>query len=126
MSDGVDSMTPDRLRAFGHAWNDHDVDAVMRLMTDDCTFYSSGGPELLGTAFVGQAAVRSAVEAFFAANPTAEFVDDVAVVAGNHGFTEWTLRTRGEDGEVQEVRGCDLFEFRDGLISVKNAFRKLR
>ena len=32
----------------------------------------------------------------------------------------------GKDGKAIEVRGCDIFTFRDGKIAVKNSFRKTR
>jgi hypothetical protein len=30
------------------------------------------------------------------------------------------------DGTAVEVQGCDVFTFRDGLIAVKNSYRKQR
>lgn len=32
----------------------------------------------------------------------------------------------GLDGSSVEVRGCDLFQFRDGKIALKNSYRKNR
>ena len=33
-------MTPAMLDAFGEAFNRHDVDAILKFMTDDCVFES--------------------------------------------------------------------------------------
>jgi ketosteroid isomerase-like protein len=47
-------------------------------------------------------------------------------VLGNRGASEWTLTGRMTDGERLEVRGCDLWTFRDGLIARKDSFWKIR
>jgi ketosteroid isomerase-like protein len=119
-------MTPEGLDEYLGAWNDHDVERIVSLMTDDCRYYGSVGPELLGREAVGRAAVRDAVAAFFAAVPDARFDEVESLVAGDRGFAEWTLVWTDADGEEQRVRGCDLFEFRGDRVRTKNAFRKVR
>ena len=37
------------LDEFATAWNRHDVDALMSMMTDDCVFDASAGPDVAGT-----------------------------------------------------------------------------
>lgn len=120
-------MTEALLRTYTQAWNDHDVDAVMAMMTDTCVFHASIGPELQGRTYVGHEAVREAVQAFFAALPDCQWVDAEAFVCGgDRGYSEWTLRATGPDGVLTETRGCDLFEFIGDKVHVKNAFRKQR
>jgi ketosteroid isomerase-like protein len=119
-------MTEQQLRDYTQAWNERDVDRIMDGMTEDCVFHASVGPELLGSTHAGKAAVRAAVEAFFAAWPRCAWVDEEVVVAGDRGFSEWTFRATGADGREVEARGCDLFELRGDLVAVKNAFRKLK
>jgi rhodanese-related sulfurtransferase len=46
------------------------------------------------------------------------------VVAGDRGFAEWSFTETTTDGGRRIIR-CDLFEFRDGRISRKDAYRKL-
>ena len=46
------------LKAFNKAWNDHDIEALMSFMADDCSFHAVGGPDLLGKSFMGRDAVR--------------------------------------------------------------------
>ena len=55
-------MTTDDLEAFAQAFNRHDLDAIMAMMTDDCVFESSAGPEQSGKRHSGQAAVRAAFD----------------------------------------------------------------
>jgi ketosteroid isomerase-like protein len=119
-------VTEERLAAFGEAWNTHDPDQVLAYFAEDAVYHASVGPELLGRSFVGREAVREGVRAFFAAYPDGRFTDASCAVAGDVGFSEWTFSGTGPDGAPFSVRGCDLFEFRGDLITVKNAFRKSR
>jgi rhodanese-related sulfurtransferase len=47
------------------------------------------------------------------------------VLAGDRGFAEWSFTETTTDGGGRIIRGCDLFEFRDGRISRKDAYRKV-
>jgi ketosteroid isomerase-like protein len=47
-------------------------------------------------------------------------------VAGDRGVSEWVFTGTAHDGAAVEVQGCDVFTFRDGLIAVKNSYRKQR
>ena len=87
------------LTRFADAWNRHDLDALMSMMTDDCVF-----------------------EAF----PDAHWGNARHFVAGSRGVSEWTFTGTRTDGARVEVMGCDLFTLRDGKIAVKNSFRKNR
>lgn len=42
-----DSMTLDDLESYSEAWNQHDIDAIMSMMTEDCIFESGGVSALL-------------------------------------------------------------------------------
>lgn len=46
-------------------------------------------------------------------------------VAGERGFAEWSFTEPTTDGGRRLIRGCDLFQFRDGQIRRKDAYRKL-
>jgi taurine dehydrogenase small subunit len=114
------------LEDFADAWNRHDVDALMSMMTDDCVYESSGGSQVDGENYEGTEAVRKAFASIFEAFPDAHWGDARHVVSGNRGFSEWTFTGTQKDGRRVEVNGCDLFVFRDGKIAVKNSFRKNR
>lgn len=45
--------------------------------------------------------------------------------AATGGVSEWTLTGTTTDGVRLEVRGCDLWEFKDGLIIRKDSYWKL-
>jgi steroid delta-isomerase-like uncharacterized protein len=114
------------LERFADAWNRHDLDALMSMMTDDGVFAASAGPDVDGERSVGKAAVRAAYAAVFAAFPDAHWADARHFVAGDRGVSEWTFSGTRADGQRVEVTGCDLFTFKDGLIAVKDSYRKNR
>jgi hypothetical protein len=119
--------TVELLERFTEAWNDHDVDAIMEFFDDDCAYLASFGPEKDGTAYRGRDAVRAGVSAYLANFPDGRYSDVESFVLGDRGASQWTFSgTSQETGEYVEVRGCDLFEFANGTIKTKDAFRKER
>jgi steroid delta-isomerase-like uncharacterized protein len=120
------AVTADTLAAFSDAFNRHDAHALMEFMTDDCVFDAAGGNEVYGTRYVGKDAVRAAFEAVFKAFPDARWGHGRHFVTGDRGVSEWVFSGTHTQGFRIEAEGCDLFEFRDGQIAVKRAFRKDR
>jgi steroid delta-isomerase-like uncharacterized protein len=114
------------LDRFADGWNRHDLDALMAMMTDDCVFDASAGPQAEGQRSEGQPAVRAAYAAVFDAFPDAHWAGARHFVVGNRGVSEWTFTGTQRDGRRVEVAGCDLFTFRDGRIAIKNSYRKNR
>lgn len=114
------------LEAFADAWNRHDVEALMSMMTDDGVFEASAGNHVNGERHEGARAVRAAFEAVFIQYPDAHWGNARHFVAGDRGVSEWTFTGTLNDGRRVEVTGCDLFTFRNGKIALKNSFRKGR
>jgi ketosteroid isomerase-like protein len=114
------------LDAFAEAWNRHDVNAILSMMTPDCVFEASRGPEVKGTRYVGQEEVRRGVEEVFATFPDARWNGPKHFIAGDRGVSEWVFTGTGPDGARVEVQGCDVFTFRDGKIAIMNSYRKQR
>jgi steroid delta-isomerase-like uncharacterized protein len=114
------------LDRFADAWNRHDLDALMSMMTDDCVFDASAGPQVDGQRTEGKQAVRAAYAAVFEAFHDAHWANPRHFIVGNRGVSEWTFTGTQKDGTRVEVTGCDLFTFRDGKIAIKNSYRKNR
>ena len=68
-------MSLELLDRFADAWNRHDLDALMSMMTDDCVFEASAGPEVDGQRSEGKQAVRAAYAAVFEAFPDAHWAN---------------------------------------------------
>ncbi len=111
---------------FAAAFNRHDLDALMAMMTEDCVFETAAGPEACGTRYRGRAAVRAAFAQIFAASPDARWRDARHFASGDRGLSEWTFTATRPDGKRVEVNGCDVFTLRAGRIAVKSSFRKDR
>jgi ketosteroid isomerase-like protein len=114
------------LERFAEAWNRHDVVVLMSMMTDDCVFEASAGPQINGERSEGKHAVRAAYAVVFETFPDAQWANARHFVAGDRGVSEWTFTGTRHDGARVEVTGCDLFTFRDGKIYIKNSYRKNR
>jgi len=123
---GSDADPVTLLERFADAWNRHDLDALMSMMTDDCVFEASSGPQVDGRRSEGQQAVRAAYAAVFDAFADAHWANPRHFIADNRGVSEWTFTGTQQDGKRVEVTGCDLFTFRDGRIAIKNSYRKNR
>ena len=119
-------MTLELLDRFAEAWNRHDLDAIMSMMTADCAFEASAGDAVDGERSEWQAAVRAAFAAVFEQYPDAQWNNPRHFISGDRGVSEWTFTGTLRDGRRMEVRGCDLFTIRDGKIALKNSFRKNR
>ena len=69
---------------------------------------------------------RAAFAARFSGIPDVRYTDDDHFVAGDRGASEWTLSGTTTDGQRIEVRGCDLWTFRDGEVVKKDSYWKIR
>ena len=114
-------MEPDAIRAlvaeFNAAWGDHDLDAAVALITDDCLFDATG-PAPDGTAHQGRDAVRAAWAPIFA-DKAARFTTEDSFVADDRFVGTWRY-----DFDGGHIRGIDLIEVRDGAISAKRSYVK--
>jgi steroid delta-isomerase-like uncharacterized protein len=126
MSDVIPEVTTEMLKAFAEAWNRHDVDALMSFMTHDCVFEASAGSDVCGTRYEGRESVRAGFAEVWATFPDARWGNARHFVCEERGVSEWTFTGTRADGTRVEVRGCDLFTFRDGKIFLKNSYRKNR
>ena len=116
---------PPDLQGLLDAFNAHDVDAIMEFFTDDCVFDMPRGPGPGGRLMIGKDEVREGIRSRFAGLPDIHYGDDRHFVCGDRGASEWTIRGTTPEGRRIEVRGCDLFEFRDGKVSRKDSYWKI-
>lgn len=118
-------VTAETLKDILDAFNRHDLDAIMSYFAEDSVFDMPRGPDPWGQRFVGKARVREGLAGRFAGIPDVHYGDDRHWVCGDHGVSEWTLTGTTVAGARIEVRGCDLWEFRDGLVARKDSYWKI-
>lgn len=113
------------VRAFHDALHAHDVDGMMRRMTDDCVFENTY-PAPDGTRYIGQAAVRTFWQEFFATTRAAHFeIEDIFAAAdGARVAMAWTYHWTAVGGNAGHVRGADLYRIENNLIAEKWSYVK--
>ena len=115
--------TLDLVNRFNHVFNNHDVDGIMALMTEDCVFENTA-PKPDGNRYVGAKAVRGYWERLFKRTPDAYFAEEDIFASGEKCLVSWDLRYTGPDGRPAHVRGVDLFYLRDGKVAEKMSYVK--
>ena len=119
-ADEAARATLDVIRRFNEAFNRHDVDAVMALMTADCVFENTFPPPD-GERFEGATAVRGFWKRLFDSTPRARFVAEDTFAAGDRCVVRWIFHWDDQGGHV---RGVDVFSVRDGKVAEKLAYVK--
>ena len=109
----------DRLKFFSEAWDARCAEAVASCFTTNGTYAASVGPEP-GERAVGRQGIQILLKKMFAHDKgvTSEVLQ--TIIMPTTAF--WTWRYHRADGGVE--LGCDFFEFEDGLIKLKDAYRK--
>ncbi len=120
-----ETVTVETLKQILEAFNRHDLDAIMNFFSDDCSFDFPKGKEPWGQRFIGKDQVREALAGRFKGIPDVHYGDDRHWVAGNMGVSEWTLTGTTASGVGVKVRGCDLWEFRNGKVIRKDSYWKI-
>jgi len=120
MSESETKATLDVIRRFNEAFNRHDVDGVMALMTADCVFENTL-PAPDGERFEGAGPVRAFWRTFFQSTPGARFETEEVFAAGERGVVRWIFRWDDRGGHV---RGVDVIRVRDGKVAEKLAYVK--
>jgi steroid delta-isomerase-like uncharacterized protein len=111
------------IAAFNEAFNRHDVDDVMALMTDDVIFENTS-PFPDGERYEGQAAVRAFWQQMFDSTPDAHFEAEDIYGAGDRCTVRWRYSFTSSNGVPGHVRGVDVFRVRDGKVAEKLCYVK--
>ena len=120
--DLITTATLKTVNRFNEAFNKHNVDQIMALMTDDCIFENTR-PTPDGERFEGQKAVRKVWEEMFERSPKACFSTEEIFAEGDRCVVRWIYHWVRE-GKEGHVRGVDVIRVRDGKVSEKFAYVK--
>ena len=107
----------DVVDTFGAAWADHDLEAVLALVTEDCVFDATG-PAPDGTYYVGPDALRTAWQVIFD-DHSARFEPEETFAIGDRVVQRWRYSWSGG-----HVRGVDVFKTRGGKVAEKLSYVK--
>jgi ketosteroid isomerase-like protein len=122
----MSDMTPDTLSPiirFNDALDARDVDAMLRLMTEDCVFENTYPPPD-GTRYTGPAAVRAFWEDFMRESTEARFEIEEIFGIDDRVVMRWTYHWIDLLGKAGHLRGVDVYTVRDGLIAEKLSYVK--
>jgi ketosteroid isomerase-like protein len=116
----------ERLRELLDAQNRRDLDEIMDSFADDAVLDMARGPDPWGLRFEGKAAIRVALARRFDALPDLHYEEDRHFGSGDFGCSTWTLTATTRSGQRVELRGCDIYEFRNGKVVHKDTYWKIR
>ena len=103
---------------FNDAFNRHDVEGMMRLMSEDCIFENTA-PAPDGTVYSGKESVTQFWREFFHESPQAHIDIEEIFGMGYRCVMRW--KYTWVDGHV---RGVDIFKVEEGLIREKLSYVK--
>lgn len=116
-------MSLELMKRFAALWTARDLDGCMECFADDAVYAAAIGPEP-GATLAGKPAIRAKLAEIFADASISPLACGRFFPHGDTGLMEWSIDKRMPDGETKTVRGLDLYEFRDGLIVLKDSYRK--
>lgn len=112
-----DAAETDVVAAFQRAWGDHDLDAAVAMLSDDCVFDATG-PAPDGVRHVGPEAIRAAWKPIFD-DARSSFETEEIVGIGDRVVVRWCYRWAGG-----HVRGIDLLRVEGQKIAEKLSYVK--
>lgn len=116
------NATLETIDKFNAAFNNHDLDAVMSLMTEDCLFENTNPPPD-GMRVQGSEAMRAFWDKFFTSNPDAFFEAEEIIAMGDRCVVRWIYR-KTKEGKPWYLRGVDVFKVANGKVSEKLSYVK--
>jgi len=108
---------------FMTSWIDGNLEGVMSVMADDAVFVATTGPEP-GRSFRGLDEIgRLFASLVSRSSPTRMRVESTFVV-GDTAIVLWTTTDTTKKAAEATMKGLDVFRVRNGLIVLKDAYRK--
>ena len=115
---------------YNAAWNDHDVETIVSLHTEDSVFEN----HVTGDVNVGREQIGRAIAGIFSVFPDLSFETRRAYIREDLVVQEWTARGTHEGtmtrsgmevpptGRKVEYKGMDVIPIRDGLVARKDVY----
>jgi len=122
---GKREVTRELILEIAEAFNSRNADRIMSYFTEDCTFLMASGPEPAGRTVHGKAAVHKVLADRFKVIPDMSWTHLYEYACGDRAVSVWTVTGKAKDGTVLNYQGCDLWEFKDGLVHNKDTYWKI-
>ena len=126
MSDDT-KVTTVLLDAIQDAFNRHDVDGILSYFAEDGEWLMARGPDPWEAKRLrGKPAIGDVLRARYAVIPDMRWVDMQHFIdpGGTRACSEWTVKGTPKDGAPLDWLGCDIWTFRDGLVTRKDTYWK--
>jgi limonene-1,2-epoxide hydrolase len=107
------------IERFNEAFNRHDLDTVLQLMTDDIVFENTSNGR-----FEGQVAVRGVLSRAFEILALGWFETEEMFACEDRCVVRWVYTFNREDPTRENVRGVDLFRVRNAKVAEKLSYVK--
>jgi len=113
------------LTQWNSAWDNHDLDGVMKLFHDDVLFDNWTGGQAKG-----KENLRKAWESWFENHGGFRFTDEETFIDEDEQKAlyrwqlDWPSFEKGYEGRPERRRGVDVIHFRDGKIIQKLTYSK--
>jgi len=114
------------IHRFNTVWDEHDLDGITDMFTDDVVFEASFGPEPYGERAVGKDAARQLAASVFEQVPDLHFEEIRHFVSPGYAVVESITTGTPVGGAPYEIHLADLLTIRDGKIAAKRSYRKAR
>ncbi len=113
------------LKAFGKAFNAGDIDGILAQVTDDFEWRLHEGPDAPeGAVAKGRDAVKAALVARAGRIESIRFSETEVLFGDDHVVGRFRATGAYKSGQPIDVRGIDIYSFRDGKIAVKDSYWK--
>ena len=113
-------------RQFSSVWQNHDIEGIAEMFTDDAVFEASFGPEPYGERAIGKEAATQLAALIFERIPDVQFEEIRRFVTPQFAVIELVQSGTPVGGEPFKIHIVDLLTLRDGKIAAKRTYRKGR
>lgn len=112
------------VRGFIKVWDEHDVNGILNMFTEDVVFEAPSGKESCGTRLLGKAASREFITDLFKRIPDAHYDELRHFACLEHVLVELVRTGTLRGGTRSEVHLVDILTIRDGKIAAMRAYGK--
>lgn len=120
-------VTIDLLDAIQDTFNRHDVPGILAHFAEDCEWLMARGPDPWeARRLKGKEEIGKVLTARYAVVPDMRWVDMRHFISGDgrRACSEWTVKGTPKEGQPINWLGCDIWTFRDGMVTKKDTYWK--